>query len=125
MPAKPTFEELSELAASQAALIAQQAEAIAVLQAQVVAPALEVAELKRQWGRDSTNSGQPSSTDSIAVKARRTAEVSSRERSRDRKPGGQLGRKGVRPEPAERPERTERAADPGSAAAGAGTGPCV
>jgi transposase len=103
--AKPTYEELAELAASQAELIE-------ALRAQVAALTLEVAELRRQLGQDSTNSGQPSSKDSIAAKARRKAELSSRERSKDRKPGGQLGRKGVRLEPAERPDRTERAADP-------------
>ncbi|HZD68026.1 MAG TPA: DUF6444 domain-containing protein, partial [Actinomycetes bacterium] len=112
MSAKPTYEELAGLAASPAALIARQSETIAALQAQVAALTLEVAELRRQLGRDSTNSGQPSSKDSIAAKARRKAELSSRERSKDRRPGGQPGRKGVRLEPAEKPDRTERAADP-------------
>jgi transposase len=107
VPVEPTHEELAALAVSQAAVIE-------ALQVQVVALTLEVAELKRQLGRDSTNSGQPSSKDSIAAKARRKAQLSSRERSKDRKPGGQPGREGVRLEPAEQPDRTERVADPAS-----------
>lgn len=117
MPTQPTYQELVELAAVQARLITElQAQVGALtteLQDRVGALTLEVAELRRQLGRDSTNSGQPSSKDSIAAKARRKAELSSRERSKDRKPGGQPGHKGVRLEPAEKPDRTERAADPG------------
>jgi Family of unknown function (DUF6444) len=74
---QPWYEEL-------AALVAVQARVIAELRA-------EVAELKRQLGRNSTNSGQPSSKDSIAATARRRADLSSRERSKDLTPGGQAG----------------------------------
>ena len=88
-----------------AALVAVQARVIDELR-------LKVAELERQLGRDSTNSGQPSSKDSIAATSRRRADLSSRERSKDRKPGGQKGRKGVRLKPAEKPDRTERVAAP-------------
>lgn len=114
MPAKPTHEELAEPVASQAALIAWLTETIAAWQAQVGALSLEVAELRRQLGRDSTNSGQPSSKDSIAAKARRKAGLSSRERSKDRKPGGQPGRKGSGLQRAAEPDRTERIPDPES-----------
>jgi transposase len=95
---RPSYEDL-------AALVAVQARVIDELRA-------KVAELERQLGRDSTNSGQPSSKDSIAAKARRRADLSSRERSKDRKPGGQRGRKGVRLEPVGKPDRTERLAGP-------------
>ena len=74
---------------------------------------LRVAELERQRGSGSDDSGTPSSKESIAAKGRRKAErkardtdTSSRERSADRARGGQPGRPGrglVRdPEPQDR-----------------------
>jgi transposase len=99
---QPSYEDL-------AALVAVQARVIDDLR-------LKVADLERQLGRDSTNSGQPSSKDSIAAKAGRRADLSSRERSKDRKPGGQAGRRGVRLEPAEKPDRTETLAAPADCA---------
>lgn len=112
MSQQPSYEDLAALVVVQARVIdelraevAAQAEVITTLRA-------EVAELKRQLGRDSTNSGQPSSKDSIAAKAKRRADLSSRERSKDRKPGGQKGRMGVRLEPVEKPDRTETLAAP-------------
>lgn len=69
--------------------------------------------VKRQLGRDSSNSSTPPSKDSIAAKAKQRADRSSRERSTDRKPGGQLGRTGtgltLAPDP-DRPERVGPAA---------------
>jgi Family of unknown function (DUF6444) len=53
----------------------------------------EIAELKRRLGMDSSNSSTPPSKDPIAVKAKRRVDRSSRERSKDRQPGGQPGRK--------------------------------
>jgi hypothetical protein len=53
---------------------------------------LEVADLRRRLGQDSTNSSVPSSRESIGAKADRKArQASERVRSRDRKPGGQPG----------------------------------
>jgi len=57
---------------------------------------LRIAELERRLGQDCTNSGTPTSKESIAAKERRTAELkrrdsSERERRKDRKPGGQPG----------------------------------
>ncbi|MGH3699661.1 MAG: DUF6444 domain-containing protein [Pseudonocardiaceae bacterium] len=46
------------------------------------------AELRRRVGMDSTNSLTPPSKDSIGAKAKRRTDRSSRDRSRDRKPGG-------------------------------------
>ncbi|MGH3721548.1 MAG: hypothetical protein ACRDRI_22415 [Pseudonocardiaceae bacterium] len=56
----------------------------------------ENAELRRRLGMNSSNFSTPPSKDSIAAKARRRADRSSRERSQDRKPGRQPGRKGSR-----------------------------
>ena len=71
-----------------------------------------IAELEARLGRDSTNSSQPPSADSIAAKAKRRADRSSRERSKDRKPGGQPGRAGSGLAPATEPDRTETVTAP-------------
>ncbi len=92
---------------------------------------LRVAELERRLRMDSGNSSVPPSKDDIAAKARRKAALraSQRERSRDRKPGGQPGHKGSGLEPAANPDRTERADPPaecrscGAGLAGAPAGP--
>lgn len=60
---------------------------IAVLEA-------EVAALRAQQGKDSSNSSKPPSSDGPAAKAERRRVTSQRERSKDRKRGGQPGRKG-------------------------------
>jgi transposase len=61
---------------------------------------LQIAELERQLGQDSTNSGTPTSKESIGAKERRKAErtrrdSSERERRKDRRPGGQPGHPGA------------------------------
>jgi hypothetical protein len=84
-------------------LLAAQAELIRRLQE-------ELAELKRQLGKNSSNSSTPPSKDSIAAKATRRADRSSRVRSKDRKPGGQPGRQGSGLTPTPDPDRTERVA---------------
>ncbi len=60
---------------------------------------LRVAELERRLGQDSTDSGTPTSKESIAAKERRKAgrrqrQESERERREDRKRGGQPGHQG-------------------------------
>jgi transposase len=60
---------------------------------------LRVAELERQLGADSTNSGTPTSGESAGARERRKAErkarqVSERERRKDRRRGGQPGHPG-------------------------------
>lgn len=72
----------------------------------------ELAAVKRQLGRDSSNSSTPSSKDSLAAKAKQRADRSLRERSKDRKPGGQPGRKGTGLMPTPNPDRTERVDPP-------------
>jgi hypothetical protein len=60
---------------------------------------LRLAELERRLGMDSGNSGTPSSKERIGAKeARRARQRSERERSKDRKPGGQPGHQGKGPE---------------------------
>ena len=72
-----------------------------------------IAELEARLGRDSTNSSSPPSADSIAAKAKRRANRSSRVRSADRKPGGQPGRKGSGLAPTATPDRTQTLPPPG------------
>ena len=72
-----------------------------------------IAELEARLGRDSTNSSSPPSADSIAAKAKRRANRSSRVRSKDRKPGGQPGRKGSGLAPTATPDRTQTLPPPG------------
>lgn len=73
----------------------------------------ENAELRRRLGMNSTNSSTPPSKDSIGAKAARRADRSSRERSADRKPGGQPGRKGSGLTPTVTPDRTQTLPAPG------------
>jgi transposase len=82
------------------------------LTARLDAVEAENAELRRCLGRDSTNSSSPPSKDSIAAKAKRRADRSSRVRSKDRKPGGQPGRKGSGLAPTPDPDRTQRVDPP-------------
>ncbi|MGH3899553.1 MAG: DUF6444 domain-containing protein [Pseudonocardiaceae bacterium] len=74
---------------------------------------VRIVELEARLGRDSTNSSSPPSADSIAAKAKRRVDRSSRERSADRKPGGQPGRKGSGLAPTVTPDRTETLPAPG------------
>jgi transposase len=118
----PSYEELAGL--------------VAVLADRVGALEAENAELRRRLGMNSGNSSTPPSREPIAAKAarkaKRSADCSSRERSKDRKPGGQQGHKGSGLTPAVAPDRTEAAgapaqcrgcgadlADPASGASGA------
>jgi hypothetical protein len=98
-PPGPSYEEL-------AALVVGLAARVETLEA-------ENAELRRRLGMNSTNSSVPPSKDSIEAKAKRRAEHSSRERSKDRKPGGQPGRKGSGLAPTLTPDRTETLPPPG------------
>ncbi len=72
----------------------------------------ELAAVKRQLGRDSSNSSTPPSKDSLAGKAKQRADRSSRERSKDRRRGGQPGRKGTGLMPTADPDRTQRVDPP-------------
>jgi hypothetical protein len=99
-PPQPSYEELAALMVG--------------LVARVETLEAENAELRRRLGMNSTNSSTPPSKDSIGAKAARRADRSSRERSKDRKPGGQPGHKGSGLAPAVRPDRTETLPPPGA-----------
>jgi transposase len=96
---KPSYEEL-------AALLAGLVESLEA----------ESAELRRRLGMNSRNSSTPPSKDSIEAKAARRANRSSRERSKERKPGGQPGHKGSGLAPAVTPDRTRTLPAPGACA---------
>jgi transposase len=88
---QPSYEQLAALVATQTRLLAEQAELIEVLRTEIVA-------LKRQLGRDSSNSSQPPSKDSPAAKAKakvkaRSRTVSDKNAGR-REQGGQPGHRG-------------------------------
>jgi hypothetical protein len=102
-----------ELIANQSALIAGQGEQLAAQGEQLASQAElikllqeELAELRRRLGRDPSNSSTPSSKDSIAAKAKKKADRSSRVRSKDRKPGGLPGRAGMGLTPTQDPDQT-------------------
>jgi transposase len=95
----PSYEELSAL--------------VVGLASQLEWAQARIAELEARVGRDSTNPSIPASVDSIAAKAKRWADRSSRERSKDRKLGGQPGRKGPGLAPTVAPDRTETLPAPG------------
>ena len=92
-PLSPSYEELAAL--------------VAGLTSQLEQAHARIAELEARLGRDSRNSSILPSADSIEAKATRRADRSSRERSKDRKPGGQPGRKGSGLAPTVAPDRTE------------------
>jgi transposase len=101
-PPSPSYEELAGL--------------VVGLASQLERAHARIAELEARLGRDSTNSSSPPSADSIAAKAKRRADRSSRERSADRKPGGQPGRKGSGLAPTATPDRTQTLPPPGDCA---------
>src|SRR5262249_5076358 len=71
---------------------------------------LRVAELERRLSMDSTDSGTPSSKERIEAKeARKARQQSERQRSKDRKRGGQPGHQGKGPERDADPDETETA----------------
>lgn len=125
--------ELCELLARLRAVVEAKDTEIKVLRAELTAGLererrldLRVAELERRLGTDSTNSGTPSSKDTIEARERRKSErkkrdASERERSKDRKRGGQPGHPGSGlsrdPDPQER-----KAADPPAECSACGTG---
>ncbi|MCA1694008.1 MAG: IS66 family transposase [Actinobacteria bacterium] len=99
---EPSYQEL-------AALVAR----VGTLEAENARLGAENAELRRRLGMDSTNSSVPPSKDSIEAKAKRRADRSSRERSKDRAPGGQPGHQGSGLAPTVTPDRTQTLPPPG------------
>jgi transposase IS66 family protein/uncharacterized protein DUF6444 len=102
---RPSYEDLVAENGELRSLVERLTARLAVVEA-------ELAAVKRQLGRDSSNSSTPPSKDSLAAKAKQRADRSSRERSKDRQRGGQPGRKGTGLMPAPDPDRTERVDPP-------------
>jgi hypothetical protein len=96
----PSYEELAELVAVQAATIKAQAGKIEQLESRV-------AELERRLGQNSGNSGLPSSRDPVAERERQSEEKKRRSeaaRSPKRRQGKQPGSKGTTLELSENPD---------------------
>jgi transposase len=102
---RPSYEDLAAEVVELRSLVERLTARLDVVQAQN-------AELRRCVGMDSTNSSMSPSKDSIAAKAKRRADRSSRVRSKDRNPGGQPGRKGSGLMPTPDPDHTERVEPP-------------
>lgn len=108
MPQRPTYEQLATLVVEQAAVIES-------LRARVVLLEAEVASLRRQLGRDSSNSSQPPSQDGPAAKARQKADSRDhadegkdvQPRRQRRRQGGQKGHPGTGLERVAVPDRRE------------------
>ena len=105
MPDEPVPDDAAGLRAANArlrAVVAERAAEIEGLPAGLEAERelrrrleLRLAELERRLGMDSTDSGTPSSKERIGAKeARKARQQSERERSKDRKRGGQPGHQG-------------------------------
>jgi len=113
-PDQPSYEELAAQNAGLAArvaellaVVAEQAAVIETLRAEVVA-------LRRQAGRDSSNSSQPPSRDSPAAEAKKKAGRREARRVRPGRPqGGQKGHPGASLAWAARPDET-RVIEPGA-----------
>jgi len=96
---RPSYEQLAARVVELSALVAQQGALIESLQ-------VEVAALRRQVGRDSSNSSQPPSQDGPAAKANADKQPVRRARS-GRSQGGQKGHRGTGLERVADPDRTE------------------
>ena len=104
---QPSYEELAARVAELLAVVAEQAGLIESLRA-------EVAALRRQAGRDSSNSSQPPSQDSPAAEAKAKAGQREARRARPgRAQGGQKGHPGAGLARAARPDET-RVIEPGT-----------
>src|SRR5436190_4818433 len=97
---KPSYEELAARVAELLAVVADQAVLIETLRA-------EVAALRRQAGRDSSNSSQPPSQDGPAGEAKVKAARRAARRGRPGRPqGGQKGHRGASLAWAAQPDET-------------------
>jgi transposase len=106
-PGQPSYEELAAQNAKLTAALAEQAALIETLRA-------EVAALRRQAGRDSSNSSQPPSQDGPAAEAKAKAARQAARRARPGRPqSGQKGHPGASLAWAARPDET-RVIEPGS-----------
>jgi len=104
-PDQPSYQELAAQNAELLAVVAEQAALIGALRA-------EVAALRRQAGRDSSNSSQPPGQDGPAAKAKAGQREARRARP-GRPQGGQKGHPGASLAWAARPDET-RVIEPGT-----------
>jgi hypothetical protein len=120
VPRPPSYDQL-------ATLVVQQAAVIESLQARVASLEVEVVALRRQVGRDSSNSSQPPSSDDLGAKAEAKAQQRSDEqagapRSGSQPPkraqGGQKGHRGTSLERVAVPDRTQTLEPPACAGCG-------
>ena len=105
LPEQLSYEELAAGNAELLAVVAEQAALIETLRA-------EIAALRRQAGRDSSNSSQPPSQDSPAGEAKARAKAGGRRTRPGRPQGGQKGHPGAGLQMAARPDET-RIIEPG------------
>ena len=105
LPEQLSYEELAAGNAELRAVVAEQAALIETLRA-------EVAALRRQAGRDSSNSSQPPSQDSPAGGAKARAKAGGRRTRPGRPQGGQKGHPGAGLQMVARPDET-RIVEPG------------
>ena len=105
LPEQPSYEELAAGNAELLAVVAEQAALIETLRA-------EIAALRRQAGRDSSNSSQPPSQDSPAGEAKARAKAGGRRTRPGRPQGGQKGHPGAGLQMVARPDET-RIIEPG------------
>src|SRR5260370_37421405 len=106
-PEQPSYEEVAGRNAELLAVVAVEAALIGALRA-------EVAALRRQAGRDSSNSSQPPSQDSPAAKAEKKGGQREARQARPGRPqGGQKGHPGASLAWTARPDET-RVVEPGT-----------
>jgi transposase len=109
---RPSYEDLAGEVVELRAVVERLTARLDVVEAENAELRAENAELKRRLGMDSTNSSVPPSKESMAAKAKRRLDRSSRVRSAERTPGGQPGRKGSGLVPTPDPDHTERVQPP-------------
>ena len=115
LPEQLSYEELAAGNAELRAVVAEQAALIETLRA-------EVAALRREAGRDSSNSSQPPSQDSPAGGAKARAKAGGRRTRPGRPQGGQKGHPGAGLQMVARPDET-RIIEPGLCGGAARTWP--
>jgi hypothetical protein len=104
---RPSYEDLAGEVVELRSLVGRLTARLDAVETENAGLRAENAELKRRLGQNSTNSSVPPSKDSLVAKAKQRADRSSRERSKDRKPGGQPGRQGTGLMPSSDPDRTQ------------------
>jgi len=120
-PEPPSYEQLLVLSMELAQRNEELAALVSVLSAKVEALEVEVASLRRQVGRDSSNSSQPPSQDGPAAKGKaRALKPGPVQGGIKRRAGGQKGHRGTGLERVAVPERTQKVRPPACGGCGGG-----